>query len=266
MRTDIIAQLSSRHPWAKHIHFFDSIDSTSDEAKRLALAGEPHGTVVIANHQTGGRGRLGRSFHSPSGSGIYMSVLLRPDCKITDAMHLTCAAAVAACAAIASVTGVVPKIKWTNDLVFGHRKLGGILTEPYIALTSGQIRYVIVGIGINCNQQIWEFPPDLQDMACSISMVTGKTIDRSLLIAHLIRAFETMSKTFLPKKAAIMEQYRRDCITIGQQIRVVYGDHTRYGRALSVDDDGGLTVEYDDGEIATVTFGEVSVRGMYGYA
>lgn len=252
------------HPWAEHIIFFDTTDSTNTQAKHLAAAGAPEGTVLIAGHQTAGRGRLGRQFHSPEGVGIYMSLILRPKCKPEKLMHLTCAAGVAMCDAVEEALSFRPGIKWINDLVYDRKKLAGILVELLFD-SQGNVDAAIIGIGINCNHRFQDFPPELQDIATSVAMITGSETDRSALAAAMIRHLHNMVDA-LSRPGHTMERYRRDCITIGQQIRVVYGNHTRYGRALSVDDDGGLAVEYDDGEIATVTFGEVSVRGMYGYA
>ena len=122
MKEQIIKNLRESCPWQDSLLWFDSIDSTNTRARELARQGAAHGTVLIADHQTGGRGRLGRSFHSPSGVGIYMSVILRPHCKPQEIMHLTCAAAVAMCDAVENAAGLRPGIKWTNDLVCGHKK------------------------------------------------------------------------------------------------------------------------------------------------
>ena len=264
MNTEIITHLSPRHPWANQIHYFDSIDSTSNKAKELALAGAPHGTVVIADHQTGGRGRLGRSFHSPAGCGLYLSVILRPDCHITDAMHLTCAAGVAAQETISRAVGVFPQIKWINDLVFDRQKLGGILAEP-IVRHDGRIDFVILGIGINCNHKLLDFPPELQDMATSLFMITGQPTDRSRLAAELIRELEKMSQEFLTHKADMMDRYRKNCVTLGKEISVHRFEEVRHGVAVDLDDEGGLVVRFPDGHLETVNAGEVSIRGMYGY-
>lgn len=265
MKQNILQNLSSRHPWAGNIHYFDTIGSTNDEAKRLALHGAPHGTIVIADHQTGGRGRMGRSFHSPAGTGIYLSAILRPDCSMTDAMHLTCAAGVATHDAISCAAGVSPQIKWINDLVFGHQKLGGILAEPFIHLPNRRIDFVIVGIGINCNHRTWDFPPELRDMATSLAMITGQSVDRSQLAAELIRSLEIMSRELLTEKTAIMDRYRKNCITLGKEISVHRFDEVLHGVAMDLDADGGLVVRFDDGHTETVNAGEVSIRGMYGY-
>lgn len=251
------------HPWAEHVIFFETTDSTNTQAKRLAAAGAPEGTVLIAAHQTAGRGRLGRQFHSPAVVGIYMSLILRPRCRPEKLMHLTCAAGVAACDAVEEVLPFRPGIKWINDLVHHRKKLAGILVELLFDM-QGNVDAAIVGIGINCNHCVQDFPPELQSIATSAAMITGNPVDRSALAAAMIRRFYSMNKSLL-QPAKTMDQYRQDCVTVGQQVSIHRGESIRYGRALSIDCDGGLVVEYDDGEIATVTFGEVSVRGMYGY-
>ena len=251
-------------PWKDHIHWFDTVDSTNTQAKRMGAQGAAHGTILIADSQTGGRGRLGRSFHSPGGSGIYLSILLRPNCHASQLMHLTCATGVAVCNAIESATGNRPGIKWTNDLVFGKRKLGGILTE--LSLDSqGNVNHAVVGIGINCNQQISDFPEEIQQIATSLALQTGTTVSRADVIATLLTALEVMSQDLLEKKADLMQQYRKDCITVGKEISLVSADSVRHGTAIGVDHDGALLVSFPDGHTEAVNSGEVSVRGMYGY-
>ena len=264
MTQKILAGLPQDHPWAENVRHFPSIDSTNTEAKRLAAAGAPHGTVVIADHQTGGRGRMGRSFHSPAGLGIYLSVILRPNCKPTDLMHLTCAAAAAMCDAVEAAAGFRPGIKWTNDLVYGKRKLGGILTELSLA-ADGSVNYAIVGIGINCLHTRLDFPEELQDMAGSLSMIAGKAVSPAPLAAAMIRALHEMSQDLLTGKSAMMDRYRADCVTVGQQVSVHRFEEVRHGTATGIDDDGGLIVRFDDGHTEAIAAGEVSIRGMYGY-
>ena len=245
------------------IHRFKTIDSTNTYAKSLAEQGAPHSTVVVAESQTAGRGRLGRSFHSPAGAGLYLSMILRPNCQAKALMHLTCAAAVAACDAIESVTGIRPGIKWTNDLVYGRRKLGGILTE--LGFAGDRVDYAIVGIGINCNLALEDFPVELQDMATSLSAVINQPVSLTSLEKALIGALEEMSQTLLNKKNSIMDRYRADCITLGQEIAIVQADSLRHATAEGIDTEGGLIARMPDGSLETVSFGEVSVRGMYGY-
>lgn len=245
------------------IHRFKTIGSTNTYAKVLAEQGAPQGTVVVAESQTGGRGRLGRSFHSPAGSGLYLSMILRPQCKAAELMHLTCAAAVAACDAIEVAAGFRPGIKWTNDIVHAGRKLGGILTE--LGLHGDQVEYAVIGIGINCCQKADDFPPQLQNMAASLSLATGKDILPQQLEGQLIQALHQMSEGLLSRKDALLERYRADCITLGREICVVQGETLRHATALDIDKDGGLVIRLPDGSRQTVAFGEVSIRGMYGY-
>ncbi len=264
MNDQILAALSPDYPWKAEFHYFSELDSTNDRLKIMARQGAPHGTVLIADHQTGGHGRRGRSFHSPEGVGIYLSMLLRPNCRPGELMHLTCATAVAMCDALEAATGLRPQIKWTNDLVSGKQKLGGILTE--LGLTpQGMVDYAIIGIGINCCQQKEDFPADIQDIAASLSMVTCKTVDRAKVAAAMMDALYHMDETLLTGKDAMLMAYRQNCITIGQDISLVRGDEIRHGHALDVDAEGALIVRFPDGHTEAVNSGEVSVRGMYGY-
>lgn len=242
------------------IHRFETLDSTNNHAKILAQQGAPHGTVVIAESQTGGRGRLGRSFHSPAGKGLYFSMILRPNCKADRLMHLTCAAAVATCDAIEKATGLRPGIKWTNDIVFERRKLGGILTE--LGFQGDLVDYAVIGIGINCNHVPEDFPAELQGIATSLSMALGKSVSKPALEAALE---DTLLDMISWDKAAMLEAYRADCVTLGREICVVQGDTIRHALALDVDENGGLRIRLHDGSTQVVAFGEVSVRGMYGY-
>ena len=261
----IFSLLPESFPWKSRIIWLDTIDSTNDRAKRLAAQGAENGTALIAGQQTGGRGRLGRSFLSPQGQGLYLSVILRPGCKPEDLMHLTCAAAVAACDAVEKAAGFRPRIKWTNDLVWNGKKLGGILTELSVCPKSGLVDYAVVGIGINCLQKAEDFPSELQDIASSLSAVSKREVLPAALAAAMLCSLEDLYKKLLAKKLELMAIYRKDCITIGREIVLVTPTQKQYGTALSLDDNGGLKVAFADGEIRTVTAGEVSIRGMYGY-
>lgn len=263
MHRDILARLSADYPWKDRIGWVPVTGSTNDDLKALARQGAPHGTVLIAERQTGGHGRLGRSFHSPEGTGIYLSILLRPDCVPAELMHLTCATAVAAADGIQAATGLRPGIKWTNDLVVGQKKLGGILTELSLD-GNGNVEYAVIGIGINCNQSAEDFPEEIRQIATSLQLCTGKAIDRATVIAQILVALQEMSVN-LQNPVATLNRYRADCITIGQEISLVRGDDIRHGKALDVDNEGALIVEFADGTKQTVNSGEVSVRGMYGY-
>lgn len=264
MEQAILNALSPEYPWRDRVHYLPEVDSTNDRLKILAAQGAPHGTAVITDHQTGGHGRRGRSFLSPPGVGIYLSMLLRPECPPADLMHLTCAVGVAMCDAIEKAAEFRPGIKWTNDLVSDRRKLGGILTELRLD-KNGNVDYAIIGIGINCCQRETDFPEEIRTVAGSLSMVTGAPVDRARLAAAELAALHEMSIGLLSQKAEIMARYRGDCITLGQEVSLVRGEEVRHGLAQDIDEDGALVVCFPDGRTEAVNSGEVSVRGMYGY-
>lgn len=262
MKEQIQNHLPGDHPWQNQIYWYDVTDSTNTQAKRMAAEGAPHGTVLIADRQTGGRGRRGRSFQSPGGMGVYMSVLLRLGCSPDQVMHLTCAAAVAMCDAVEASAGFRPGIKWTNDLVYHGRKLAGILTE-LVTAPSGLC--AVIGVGINCCQQEADFDPEIRGFAGSLSMVTGRPIGRAGVAAAMITALQAMDSTLLTGKRAMMERYRRDCVTVGKDVCLIRSGEVRHGHAEGVADDGALLVRFPDRHLEAVNSGEVSVRGMYGY-
>ena len=263
MKQEILSRLPASYAWRGNIHYFESIDSTNTEAKRMAAEGAPHGTVLIADMQTGGRGRMGRSFHSPAGSGIYLSMIIRPECPARKLLHLTCATAVAAAEGIQRVTGLNPGIKWTNDLVYERKKLGGILTELSLD-HAGNVAYAVIGIGINCNQTARDFPTDIANIATSLRICTGQQINRAIVIASILVTLQKMCEQLNDVKS-ILEIYRQNCVTIGQEVSVVRSDDIRHGKALDIDESGALLVQFEDGNIRAVNSGEVSIRGMYGY-
>ena len=159
-------------PW--QVQVFEEVTSTNTLLKELGRQGAPAGTVLVADRQTGGRGRLGRTFLSPGGVGVYLSALIRPDCAPIELMHLTCAVAVAMCDAVENAFGFRPGIKWTNDLVVGKKKLGGILTELGLDPKTGRVSYAVLGIGINCGQTEADFDESIRAMATSARMVLGR--------------------------------------------------------------------------------------------
>lgn len=251
-------------PWGQQLHFYETVDSTNTQAKVLAKAGAPHGTVLLSAGQTGGRGRMGRQFVSPPGMGVYLSVVLRPQCPPAQLMHLTCAAAVAMCDAVEAVTGFRPGLKWINDLVGNGRKIGGILTELSVDTATGLTEYAVIGIGINCCQQLQDFPPELQTLAGSLAMVTGQPVSIAVLAGAMIDSLYRMSQELFDK-ASLLCRYRRDCITLGKQVVIHGQDGPIQGLATAVSEDGELCVTLPDGATVTVSSGEVSVRGLYGY-
>lgn len=250
------------HPWTELIQVHEVLDSTNTYAKVLARQGAPEGTVVIAQSQTGGRGRLGRSFHSPKDSGLYLSLILRPNCPASALMHLTCAAAVATCDAVEQTCGLRPGIKWINDLVMDGKKLGGILTE-LIFDGNGTVSAAVIGVGINCRAVV--FPEELQSLACSLSQFAAEA-DPGLLAANLIQSLSGMNQQLFSHRDLIMECYRQNCVTLGKQIRVLSPSSVETGVAESLNNDGSLTVRLENGQQKTVNSGEVSVRGLWDYS
>lgn len=265
MKEQILSKLAPSHPWGGLLQYYPILDSTNTLAKTLAAQGAPHGTVIVAGSQTGGRGRMGRSFHSPEGSGLYLTAILRPDCDAADLMHLTCAVAVAVRDAIEKVTGLTPGIKWINDLVCGSKKVAGILTELSLVPGSSKVACAIVGIGVNCSQQEEDFPPELRSIAGSLSMAAGREVSPAALAAAIMESLRTMSAGLLTRKTAIMDAYRASCITLGREVSLHRADIVTHARAIDVDLEGALLVEYPDGRREAVNCGEASVRGMYGY-
>lgn len=233
--------------------FRQSVDSTNAVLKTMADA--PHGTVLCSRVQTGGRGRLGRAFCSPEG-GLYVSVLLKRPEPLEQLLHLTPMAAVAVRRAIWDVCAVDTQIKWINDLVKDGRKLCGILTE--VAPQGG----VILGIGINCNTK--EFPQELKNTAGSLHTFCG-AVDRDALLQGLILRLKELDRELFSGKREWMEEYAAHCITLGKEVQLLKAGEMRRAFATGLDENGGLLVRLPDGREETITMGEVSVRGLYGY-
>lgn len=248
-----------------NIHVLDSVESTNDTCKLLAARGASDGTVVIADRQTAGKGRLGRRFISPAGQGLYLSVLWRPDCPPEALLPLTALAAVAAARAVERLGGKAPGIKWPNDLVLEGRKVCGILTELSVEAESDHVAYVIAGIGINCRQQRADFPEELQSIAGSLDMALETRVPRAALAAALIRELDELRSRVLFAPHLWWEEYRARCLTVGKRVQIVLRDARQEADALDVDESFGLVVRYDNGLTETVRSGEVSVRGLYGY-
>ena len=192
-----------------------------------------------------------------------MSVVLRPRALPEDIMNLTALVAVGACDAVEAVCGERPGIKWTNDLVFGTKKLAGILTELSVIAETREVEYVVVGVGVNCAQT--QFPADIQDVATSILLATGRRVARSRLAAALLRAFARLDAQLPGACAEDMARFRAGCVTLGKRVTILRGDASREAFAEDVAPDGALVVRYGDGTREHIASGEVSVRGLYGY-
>lgn len=243
--------------------YFDATDSTNVQAKRLAEAHAPHGTLVVSDRQDGGKGRRGRSWASPSGVGIWMSLILRPEIAPSSASMLTLAAALAVRKGILEETGLSPLIKWPNDLVLNGKKICGILTEMSTELM--EIQYVITGIGINVNQK--EFPPEIRDTATSLSLEAGRSFRRSSLIAAILKAFEKDYEAFLKTGdlSLLLEEYNACLVNRGKEVCILDPSGEYRAVAEGIDESGSLLVTLPDGTRREIISGEVSVRGIYGY-
>lgn len=260
-----LAKLLGNSLLGQQLICYNSIDSTNTEVKRLANEGAAEGLVVTAEQQTAGRGRRGRSFHSPSHQGLYFSILLRPPCSSQEISNLTAWVAVAVCRGISRLTSLELGIKWTNDIVWNKKKISGILTELTLESGSDFVEYVVVGVGVNVSQEKEDFPTELQDIASSLQQALGKSLDRNQLCASILLELNAMYSQFPDNKQDYLEEYRKYCISLNQPIQVLKGELRRGGTALEIDEEFRLLVEYDNGEKEALSTGEVSVRGLYGY-
>ncbi len=239
----------------QRIEYVNSTDSTNNECKRLE--DKTDGTLVIADAQTAGKGRLGRVWESPHGSGIWMSILLKPDVSLESVSQITLVTGMAVCRAV----GIDAMIKWPNDVVIDGKKICGILTEMSAEIE--RINYVICGIGINVNTP--SFPEELQDKATSLFVETAKKHEREKIAADVLNEFEKLYNVFTEKGFSFLaDEYRKMCVTLNKDVRVIHRNNELTGKAVDIDDSGNLIVETENGQI-TVHSGEVSVRGIYGY-
>ena len=243
----------------------ETVDSTNNDLKRRAVGEAPDGLVVVAEEQTGGRGRRGRSFASPAGKGLYLSALLRPSCTLEQLPALTAWSAVAVCDAVEALCGVRPGIKWPNDVILEGRKLCGILTELELEAESGALRYVVVGIGLNLSQTEADFGPELAPTAISLAQALGAAPRRAEAARALLDGLDRLYADFPREQAGWLARYRADCLTVGRPIRVLSAGGAREGTALGVEEDFSLRVAWKDGGEEVLSSGEVSVRGLLGY-
>jgi BirA family biotin operon repressor/biotin-[acetyl-CoA-carboxylase] ligase len=259
----IRAHLEDRS-WNITVH--ERIDSTNSEAKRLSETGLPDKSAILAAEQTGGRGRLGRSFVSKKGLGLYLTAVFKPEGSPESISVATALTAVAVRRAIARTTGLSPQIKWTNDLVLNGKKLCGILTELSVEGESGNIQYMATGIGINTAYEPEDFSREIRDFCTSLSM-EGKKVARAALAAAVLDELSRIYSNgrFTADLKEYHSEYERSCVTIGREVSVIRGTEKRRGKAVGLDDSFGLIVDFGDGLPVTVTSGEVSVRGLYGY-
>jgi BirA family biotin operon repressor/biotin-[acetyl-CoA-carboxylase] ligase len=237
------------------VHHFETLDSTNDLAKELAARGAPEGTVVVAETQTRGRGRLDREWNSPPGVGLYVSLVLRPMLPPMELPQITLTTAVAVVRAVRRVAGLAPGIKWPNDLLINGKKLGGILTEMETEID--RIRHVVVGLGLNVNNP--GFPPELTATATSLALEAGRTFSRVNLLQAWLEEFEALYGRFLNQGfPEILEEWKGAAVTLGKMVTVRQGPREISGQALDVAPDGALLLRTATGEMVRVTSGEIT--------
>ena len=248
---------------AKEVLYFDTIDSTNIKAQELAENGYPSGTLVVADKQESGKGRRGRSWVSPSGTGVFMTLMIKPDINPNNASMLTLVAALAVAKAITSVTGEEAMIKWPNDIVVNGKKVCGILTEMNAQFD--YINHIVVGIGINVHNE--SFPEEISQMASSLMIEAGgKRFHRAQIIAETMSYFEQYYDTFLKTQdlSALVREYDELLVNRNKSVRVLDPKEPFDGKAMGITPKGELIVDTWESR-KLVSSGEVSVRGIYGY-
>ncbi|MDU1442994.1 MAG: biotin--[acetyl-CoA-carboxylase] ligase [Clostridium cochlearium] len=247
----------------RKVLYFKELDSTNNKAKELAF-NSPEGTVIISELQTSGRGRLGRDWYSPSGNGIYMSTILKPDVDPVNASKITQIAAAALCKSF-NEFGIKSYIKWPNDIIVNNKKVCGILTEMDAELN--QINYIILGIGINVNMEKGSFPKEINNIASSLKIESGLHVNRQKLISSILNNFEILYNEYLYKKniSSSIKICKENSIILGREIKIIKGNETLQGTAIDIDDEGVLIVKDKNGNLNKIISGEVSVRGLNSY-
>ena len=248
--------------FSKNVRYFEEVDSTNLMAKRLAREGAPEGTVVVADKQNTGRGRLGRNWTSPSGVGIWMSLILKPALMPQKASQITLTAGLSMCEAIKKVTGLPAKIKWPNDIVINGKKVCGILTE--MSAEMDRINYIVVGIGVNVNNKT--FPENLP-YASSLALEGKREYTRKEIIQQFLIQFEKDYATYISDQSLkhLIQRYSQNCITLNNKVKIIEQDRERVAFAKGITEDGALKLINENNEEEIVFAGEVSVRGIYDY-
>jgi BirA family biotin operon repressor/biotin-[acetyl-CoA-carboxylase] ligase len=248
--------------FAKNIKVYNAIDSTNQEGKKLALEGAKHGTLLVADQQFKGKGRRGKSWESPPKTGIWMTLILRPDIHPNKASMLTLLAGLATVQTLNEKINNTAYIKWPNDIVVNGKKVCGILTEMSAELDF--INYVVVGIGMNVNT--FEFDASIQEVATSLAVEEGKTFERVPIIQGIIKKFEKYYELFVKSGDLenVLKDYEKNCINISKEVRIISNTDEMIGTALRITPSGELIVKDQQGQEHIIRSGEISVRGLNG--
>ncbi len=247
-----IQEIQKNLKYKHNIEIFDSIDSTNKYLKSK-INEKNYGTIVISNEQTNGYGKNDRQFISNKDIGIYMSILINPNCLIEESLKITILTSVAVLSAIKSVCNLDVKLKWVNDIILNDLKVGGILCESQINLNTNIIDNMIVGIGINVKE--FEFPPSLKNIATSIENNTNIKVSRNALISEIINFFDL----YFIKKANYIDLYKENSYVLGKDITVIQNDKQFYAKAIDIDDSGSLIVQEQE-KIIKLISSDISIR------
>ena len=249
-----------KYPYGeKYIHVHKILESTNKTAKEEAFSGAPHGTIIIAEEQTNGRGRMERSFFSPA-KGLYMSFILRPTFNVSKSLLVTAAVSVAVCRAIKTVSDKETHIKWVNDIFLDGKKICGILTEAITNFESGKIEAIIIGIGINCNLEEKDMPEDIRESAGSLSGLVSRNRLAAEILNELTYILDDFKEDTRPE---YMDEYRKRSMILRKDIKVyknIASGEYQDAKAVDISDEGGLIVIYSNGMKDTLTTGEISIR------
>ena len=256
---DLLARLGKTKVVGRDIRVFERTTSTNDVVEKLARDGVREGAVVFAEAQTKGRGRLGRVWQSPTRRGLWFSVLLRPDLRPQETTQLTVISATALRRAIKSVAGLSAEIKWPNDVLHGGKKIAGILTE--MSAETDRVRHVIIGIGVDVNQDANEFAGEVRQTATSLKLAAGEEICRAGLAAEILRELDAdYARVRAGKFPEIADEWEAACVTIGKNVTVHVGERKFRGRAEALDDDGALLVRTEHGHLERIIGGDVTLE------
>lgn len=243
--------------------FYETLDSTNVQAKKAADDGAPEGTLIMADMQTDGRGRRGKTWNSPKGGNLYFTLILRPKYQPKQASMVTLVMALAVAAGIKETCGLQTGIKWPNDIVAGGKKVCGILTEMH--LKGCEIQDVLIGVGVNVGKQ--EFPPELAETAVSLWELCGQELSRERLTENILCAFEKYYDKFCEAEnlSLLVEEYNGLLVNADREVRVQDGREEQLGVARGINESGELMVEMGDRGLVNISAGIVSVRGINGY-
>ncbi|MBC8412679.1 MAG: biotin--[acetyl-CoA-carboxylase] ligase [Nitrospira sp.] len=244
----------------REVLFLHTTASTNTAAIKLAAKrNNPEGLVVVADEQTGGRGRMGRTWLSPPGLNLYCTIVLTPSVSPSDAPVLTFLSSVSVVRALEKITGIKATVKWPNDIMIAGRKAGGILNE--MRLNEGSIRLLTLGIGLNLNMQIEDFPVELRDCSTSARIESGRNVDRTGMLECLLQELDSAYSSFLQNgPGAILQQSREMSSTLGQEVTVGEGENIICGRAQDIAEDGALILRLQNGTLTTIRAGDVTLR------